>query len=113
MHPVTDWSERDERIAKVQGNHNPYVQREARRERAKSHTSGFFEQNSTHRVQPRGRRRGFLTMRIPRIYHPEPLDQPFSHRALRRCRQQIIIGRVLRMGPGQALQLFDGSNPWP
>ena len=28
MYPVTDWEcERDERIAKVQGNHNPYVQR--------------------------------------------------------------------------------------
>mgnify|MGYP000376079600 CR=1 FL=1 len=28
QYPVTDWEcERDERIAKVQGNHNPYVQR--------------------------------------------------------------------------------------
>ncbi len=31
MYPVTDWEcERDERIAKVQGNHNPYVQRACR-----------------------------------------------------------------------------------
>ncbi len=29
--------ERDERIAKVQGNHNPYVQPLARRERANLH----------------------------------------------------------------------------
>ncbi len=28
---------RDERIAKVQGNHNPYVQRASRRERANLH----------------------------------------------------------------------------
>ena len=28
LYPVTDWEcERDERIAKIQGNHNPYVQR--------------------------------------------------------------------------------------
>jgi len=47
-------------------------------------------------------------MRIPRIYHPEALtagsqialdDDAANH-----------IGRVLRMGAGQALQLFDGSN---
>ncbi|PHM44670.1 16S rRNA -N-methyltransferase [Xenorhabdus mauleonii] len=47
-------------------------------------------------------------MRIPRIYHPEPLsmgieiylnDDAANH-----------VGRVLRMNPGQALQLFDGSN---
>ena len=35
MYPVTDWEcERDERIAKVQGNHNPYVQRAARRRKS-------------------------------------------------------------------------------
>lgn len=47
-------------------------------------------------------------MRIPRIYHPEPLcsgstltlsDEAANH-----------VGRVLRMTPGQPLQLFDGSN---
>ncbi|MDX7986738.1 16S rRNA (uracil(1498)-N(3))-methyltransferase [Xenorhabdus sp. 12] len=47
-------------------------------------------------------------MRIPRIYHPEPLsigieiylsDDAANH-----------VGRVLRMNHGQALQLFDGSN---
>lgn len=47
-------------------------------------------------------------MRIPRIYHPEPLISN-SHIAL--CEDAANhIGRVLRMGPGQALQLFDGSN---
>ncbi len=47
-------------------------------------------------------------MRIPRIYHPQPLidnaeiflsEDAANH-----------IGRVLRMNTGQALQLFDGSN---
>ncbi|WP_312980655.1 16S rRNA (uracil(1498)-N(3))-methyltransferase [Atlantibacter sp.] len=47
-------------------------------------------------------------MRIPRIYHPELLsintetalsDDAANH-----------VGRVLRMGPDQLLQLFDGSN---
>lgn len=47
-------------------------------------------------------------MRIPRIYHPEPLtagsqialsDDAANH-----------VGRVLRMSSGQALELFDGSN---
>ncbi|MBV8045214.1 16S rRNA (uracil(1498)-N(3))-methyltransferase [Pluralibacter sp.] len=47
-------------------------------------------------------------MRIPRIYHPEPVtvgqqmalsDDAANH-----------VGRVLRMGVGQAIQLFDGSN---
>lgn len=47
-------------------------------------------------------------MRIPRIYHPEPLaagseialsDEAANH-----------VGRVLRMNPGQALELFDGTN---
>ncbi|AOM40965.1 16S rRNA (uracil(1498)-N(3))-methyltransferase [Xenorhabdus hominickii] len=47
-------------------------------------------------------------MRIPRIYHPEPLsveteiylsDDAANH-----------VGRVLRMNHGQSLQLFDGSN---
>ncbi|AFJ45698.1 16S rRNA (uracil(1498)-N(3))-methyltransferase [Shimwellia blattae] len=47
-------------------------------------------------------------MRIPRIYHPAPVTQG----------QQLAlsddaaghVARVLRMGPGQAIQLFDGSN---
>ncbi len=47
-------------------------------------------------------------MRIPRIYHPElitaggeiALSDDAAHH----------VGRVLRMGAGQALQLFDGSN---
>ena len=47
-------------------------------------------------------------MRKPRIYHPESLtvgqeialsDDAANH-----------VGRVLRMGSGQALELFDGSN---
>ncbi len=47
-------------------------------------------------------------MRIPRIYHPQPLqantelaltDEAANH-----------VGRVLRMTEGQSLQLFDGSN---
>ncbi|MGQ7951284.1 16S rRNA (uracil(1498)-N(3))-methyltransferase [Providencia huashanensis] len=47
-------------------------------------------------------------MRIPRIYHPEPLktnmtislgDDATNH-----------VGRVLRMTAGQKLELFDGSN---
>ena len=47
-------------------------------------------------------------MRVPRIYHPEPLqinttisldDDAANH-----------VGRVLRMKPGQILELFDGSN---
>ncbi len=47
-------------------------------------------------------------MRIPRIYHPEPLivgseialcDEAANH-----------VGRVLRMNPGQMLELFDGTN---
>lgn len=47
-------------------------------------------------------------MRIPRIYHPDPL----------RSQQELLlseeaanhVGRVLRMSAGQSLQLFDGSN---
>ncbi|HHE6469458.1 TPA: 16S rRNA (uracil(1498)-N(3))-methyltransferase [Providencia rettgeri] len=47
-------------------------------------------------------------MRVPRIYHPEPLqinttislgDDATNH-----------VGRVLRMTAGQKLELFDGSN---
>ncbi|EJQ0664062.1 16S rRNA (uracil(1498)-N(3))-methyltransferase [Salmonella enterica] len=47
-------------------------------------------------------------MRIPRIYHPELLT---SGTQISLCEDTANhIGRVLRMGPGQALQLFDGSN---
>ena len=47
-------------------------------------------------------------MRIPRIYHPEPIT---SGSQISLCEDAANhIGRVLRMGPGQALQLFDGSN---
>ncbi|EDW0107916.1 16S rRNA (uracil(1498)-N(3))-methyltransferase [Salmonella enterica] len=47
-------------------------------------------------------------MRIPRIYHPELLT---SGTQISLCEDAANhIGRVLRMGPGQALQLFDGSN---
>lgn len=47
-------------------------------------------------------------MRIPRIYHPEPL-QPGSETAL--CDEAANhVGRVLRMVPGQFLELFDGSD---
>lgn len=47
-------------------------------------------------------------MRIPRIHHPEPIttgsqialsDDAANH-----------VGRVLRMGKGQTIELFDGSN---
>lgn len=47
-------------------------------------------------------------MRIPRIYHPEPLS---SHSEVALSEDAANhVGRVLRMGLGQALQLFDGSN---
>lgn len=47
-------------------------------------------------------------MRIPRIYHPEPLA---SGSQISLCEDAANhIGRVLRMGLGQPLQLFDGSN---
>lgn len=47
-------------------------------------------------------------MRIPRIYHPEPLS-PNLEIALSDDAANHV-GRVLRMGPDQQLQLFDGSN---
>jgi len=49
-----------------------------------------------------------LIMRVPRIYHPEPIaagsEIALSEEAANH------VGRVLRMGTGQAIQLFDGSN---
>lgn len=47
-------------------------------------------------------------MRIPRIYHPELLTSD-TQISLRKDAANHI-GRVLRMRPGQVLQLFDGSN---
>ena len=47
-------------------------------------------------------------MRIPRIYHPE-LITPGGEIALSDDAANHV-GRVLRMGAGQAIQLFDGSN---
>lgn len=47
-------------------------------------------------------------MRIPRIYHPETLTV-HSEIALSEDAANHV-GRVLRMQPGQAIQLFDGSN---
>ena len=47
-------------------------------------------------------------MRIPRIYHPETLT---AHSDIALCEDAANhVGRVLRMQPGQAIQLFDGSN---
>ncbi|CAI1105580.1 MULTISPECIES: 16S rRNA (uracil(1498)-N(3))-methyltransferase [Serratia] len=47
-------------------------------------------------------------MRIPRIYHPQPL---IDHAEIFLSEDAANhIGRVLRMNAGQALQLFDGSN---
>ncbi len=47
-------------------------------------------------------------MRIPRIYHPEALA-PHSRVALD-ANAARHVGRVLRLGPGDALILFDGSG---
>lgn len=47
-------------------------------------------------------------MRIPRIYHPE-LITPCGEIALSDDAANHV-GRVLRMGAGRAIQLFDGSN---
>ncbi len=47
-------------------------------------------------------------MRIPRIYHPEHLN---AHSEIALCEDAANhVGRVLRMQPGQSIQLFDGSN---
>lgn len=47
-------------------------------------------------------------MRIPRIYHPQPLTD-YEEIALS-AEAANHVGRVLRMSIGQALALFDGSN---
>ncbi|CAI2091024.1 Ribosomal RNA small subunit methyltransferase E [Serratia ficaria] len=47
-------------------------------------------------------------MRIPRIYHPQPLT---GHAEIALSEDAANhVGRVLRMSAGQALELFDGSN---
>ncbi|WP_279048502.1 16S rRNA (uracil(1498)-N(3))-methyltransferase [Cedecea davisae] len=47
-------------------------------------------------------------MRIPRIHHPEPLSVGED---IALCEDAANhVGRVLRMGAGQPVQLFDGSN---
>jgi 16S rRNA (uracil1498-N3)-methyltransferase len=47
-------------------------------------------------------------MRIPRIYHPQPLT---DHAEIALSEDAANhVGRVLRMSAGQALELFDGSN---
>ncbi|PDO86311.1 16S rRNA (uracil(1498)-N(3))-methyltransferase [Kosakonia pseudosacchari] len=47
-------------------------------------------------------------MRIPRIHHPELIQS--GHEIALSDDAANHVGRVLRMGPGQAIQLFDGSN---
>jgi len=47
-------------------------------------------------------------MRIPRIHHPAPLTEGQEFTLSDDAANHV--GRVLRMQPGQALQLFDGSN---
>ncbi|ARJ42489.1 16S rRNA (uracil(1498)-N(3))-methyltransferase [Pantoea alhagi] len=47
-------------------------------------------------------------MRKPRIYHPESLM--VGHEIALSEDAANHVGRVLRMGSGQALELFDGSN---
>lgn len=108
MYPVTDWEcERDERIARCKII-TPYVQRACRgsAKRANLHWDSFCWLHP--RVQPRGNWLLDFNYAYPRIYHPEPLT---SHSHIALCEDAANhIGRVLRMGPGQALQLFDGSN---
>lgn len=47
-------------------------------------------------------------MRIPRIYHPQPLSSGTTVTLSDDAAQHVL--RVLRMTEGQALHLFDGSN---
>lgn len=47
-------------------------------------------------------------MRIPRIYHPEPLENGSETSLSDEAANHV--GRVLRMVPGQTLELFDGTN---
>ena len=47
-------------------------------------------------------------MRIPRIYHPESLEYQTQCQLSEDAANHV--GRVLRMGEGEQLELFDGSN---
>ena len=47
-------------------------------------------------------------MRIPRIYHPELLEYQTQCQLSEDAANHV--GRVLRMGEGEQLELFDGSN---
>ncbi|WP_439258068.1 16S rRNA (uracil(1498)-N(3))-methyltransferase [Lonepinella sp. BR2271] len=47
-------------------------------------------------------------MRIPRIYHPEPLENQTQCQLSEEAANHV--GRVLRMQVGEKLELFDGSN---
>ena len=47
-------------------------------------------------------------MRIPRIYHPESLANATQVQLSEDAANHV--GRVLRMGEGQQIELFDGSN---
>lgn len=47
-------------------------------------------------------------MRVPRIYHPEPLTQQTQCQLSEDAAHHV--GRVLRMQVGERLELFDGSN---
>ena len=47
-------------------------------------------------------------MRIPRIYHPEPLE--VNSEVFLEEDAANHVGRVLRMTAGQQIELFDGSN---
>lgn len=47
-------------------------------------------------------------MRIPRIWHPEPITAGSQITLSEEAANHV--GRVLRMSAGQAIQLFDGSN---
>lgn len=47
-------------------------------------------------------------MRIPRIYHSEPLSAGTKTALDEEASNHV--GRVLRMSTGQKLALFDGSN---
>ncbi|WP_439238999.1 16S rRNA (uracil(1498)-N(3))-methyltransferase [Lonepinella sp. BR2919] len=47
-------------------------------------------------------------MRIPRIYHPEPLENQTTCQLSEDAANHV--GRVLRMQVGEKIELFDGSN---
>ena len=47
-------------------------------------------------------------MRIPRIYHPESLENQTQCQLSEDAANHV--GRVLRMTEGEQIELFDGSN---